>query len=88
LKGIARARVWHEQLVSGETGSIPELAKKNGITPRYVKNILRGAMLRPDGVEALLAGKCSPELTLNGLVNELPLEWDRQKELMPVSPRR
>jgi len=88
LKGVARARLWYEQLVSGEIGSIPELAKKNGITPRYVKNILRGAMLGPEGVEAILSGKCSPELTLNGLVNELPLEWGRQKELMPVSPRR
>jgi hypothetical protein len=82
LKGVARARLWYEQLVSGDIGSIPELAKKNGITPRYVKNILRAAMLGPNGIEELLAGRCSPELSLNGLVCELPTSWVSQPAVL------
>jgi hypothetical protein len=82
LKGIARARVWYEQISSGEFSSVPELAKKEGVTPRYVRKIMPCAMLGPQGVEAILAGKCSPGLTLNRLVNELQVEWDRQARLM------
>jgi site-specific DNA recombinase len=82
LKGIARARKWYEQIVSGEVGGIPKLAKKEGVTPRYVRKILPCMLLGPQGVECILAGKCSPDLTLDRLVNKLPLEWDRQERLL------
>ena len=67
LKGIAGARTWFEQIVAGELGSIPELAKREGVTPRYVRRIMPCAMLGPQGVEAILGGKCSPDLTLDSV---------------------
>jgi hypothetical protein len=86
LKAIARARLWYEQIVSGEIGSIPELAKQQGVTPRYIKKIFRCALLGPDGVEAILSGKWPPELTLDGLVHGLPSEWSEQRTgLLPAS---
>jgi site-specific DNA recombinase len=86
LKAVARARLWYEQIVSGEVGTIPELAQQHGVTPRYVKKILRCALLSPDGVESILAGKCSPGLSLETLVNVLPPEWSRQRKcLLPAS---
>jgi site-specific DNA recombinase len=88
LKAISRARLWYEQIVSGDVGSIPELAQRHSVTPRYVKKIFRCALLGPDVVEAILAGKCSPDLTLDSLTNKLYLEWFRQrKSLLPVLSR-
>jgi hypothetical protein len=55
-----------------------ELAKKEGVTPRYVRKSLPCALLGPQGVEAILDGKCSPYLSLDRLANELSVEWDRQ----------
>ena len=78
LKAIARARLWYEQMVAGEFGSIPELAAANGVTPRYVKKILRCALLCPEGVEAVLAGKCPLNLNMQSLTDDLPSVWCQQ----------
>jgi len=78
LKAIARARGWYQQIVRGEVGSIPELARLNRVTPRYVKTILPCAFLAPSIVESLVNGN-SRHLTLSELRNDVHARWDRQK---------
>lgn len=36
IKAVARARVWHEGLFSGEATSLRAIAREEGLTPRYV----------------------------------------------------
>jgi DNA invertase Pin-like site-specific DNA recombinase len=82
IRAIARARLWYNQIISGEATGIPDLARLHGVSRRYVKNILRCASLSPSVVEAILNNKCSTELTLQDLANNIPIEWDRQNSML------
>lgn len=79
VKGIARARHWYEQVVSGKAGSIADLAKQARVTSHYVRRIFSCALLAPDLIEIVLNQRHSPDLTLEKLVTRLPLEWERQR---------
>ncbi len=79
IRAIARARLWYDEIVSGKATGIPDLARSHGVTPRYAKTIFRCASVGPDALETIFDNECSPELTLQDLVNGLPIEWDRQK---------
>jgi hypothetical protein len=52
LKEIRRAHHCFEALVSGQVGSVAELATLEGISDRYVSSVLPLAFLAPDIVEA------------------------------------
>jgi site-specific DNA recombinase len=80
IKAVARAHVWHERLLSGKAPSLRAVAREHGVTPRYVRRILRCAFLAPDLVEAILQGYQSPGLTLAGLCHALPLDWAEQRK--------
>jgi hypothetical protein len=79
IKAIARARLWHGQIVSGQATSIPDLARLHGVTSRYVKNIFPCALLGPGIVEVILSRKCASHLTLKSLTEKIPLNWASQK---------
>ncbi len=84
LKAIARARRWHEMLISGEAPSVHALAKATGVNDRYVGRILRLSFLAPDVVKNLLEGKQPPGLTLDRLMRKVPISWSQQcAALMP-----
>ena len=78
LKAIARARLWYEQLVLGEAGSLQDLSRLHKVSIQYVKHIFRLAFLSPAFVEAIFDNKARPQLTLNQLFDRAHLEWDRQ----------
>lgn len=82
IKAVARAHVWYERLLSGETTSLQAIAQEHGVMPRYVRRILRCAFLAPDLVEAILDGRQPPELTLNQLCKNLPMDWGAQREAL------
>jgi hypothetical protein len=82
IKAIARAYTWHERLLSGEATSLRAIAREHGVMPRYVRRILRCAFLAPDLVEAILDGRQPPELTLNQLCKNLPVDWGAQREAL------
>jgi hypothetical protein len=50
-----------------------------GLNRRYTSRILRMAALSPPLVDAIMAGKHSPLLTLVSVTDDLPLEWNRQQ---------
>jgi hypothetical protein len=57
VKAIARASIWFEQLTAGKSGSMAEIAVREGITDNYVSNLIQLAWLSPDLVSRILEGK-------------------------------
>ena len=80
IRAVARARLWHDQLVTGEARSIREICKRESLDERHLRRTLRLACLAPDIIEAIVAGRQPPELTARRLRDlDLPLRWDAQR---------
>ena len=63
IKAIARGRAWFEELATGRARSLQVLAKRDGISRRYIRRLISLAFLSPQLVEAILQGRQSVELT-------------------------
>ena len=83
FRSIARGRAWFEELVSGRARSLQELAKRDGISRRYIRRLVGLAFLSPELIEAILQGRQSVELTATRLAElDLPLDWTEQHKLL------
>ena len=83
VKAIARGRAWFEELVTGRARSLQELAKRDGISRRYIRRLVGLAFLSPQLVEAILQGRQPVELTATRLTElDLPLDWAEQHRLL------
>ena len=83
IKSIARGRAWFEELASGRARSLQELAKRDGITRRYIRRLVGLSFLSPQLVEAILQGRQPVELTATRLTElDLPLDWTEQHRLL------
>ena len=83
IKAIARGRAWFEELATGRARSLQDLAKRNGISRRYIRRLVDLAFLSPELVEAILQGRQPVELTATRLTKlDLPLDWIEQHELL------
>jgi len=83
IKAIARGRAWFEELSTGRAQSLKELAKRDGITRRYIRRLVDLAFLSPQLVEAILQGRQPIELTTTRLTElDLPLDWAEQHRLL------
>lgn len=79
VKALARAFRWKRMLESGEFVTIAELAEREGIAHSYMTRVLRLALLAPDIVEAILDGVQGPEVTLARVLEQFPLDWNKQR---------
>ena len=83
IKAIARGRAWFEELVSGRARSLQELAKRDGISRRYIRRFIGLAFLSPELIEAILQGRQPVALTATRLTElDLPLDWTEQQKLL------
>ena len=82
VKAIARAFRWQAMLENGTYGCIKDIARAERINGSFVSRIIRVALLAPDIVEAILAGRQPASLTLKGLRGPFPVEWERQRALL------
>jgi hypothetical protein len=82
VKALARAWRWQRLLDSGVYTSVTEIAEAEGIGKSYVSRILRLALLAPDIVEAILAGRAVGVLMLEKLERPLPASWEEQRRLL------
>jgi len=83
IKAIARGRAWFEELATGRARSLQDLAKRDGISRRYIRRLLDLAFLSPQLVEAILQGRQPVELTATRLTElDLPLDWTEQHKLL------
>jgi hypothetical protein len=80
VKALARAWRWQRMLDEGVYASISDIGNAENISKSYVSRILRLALLAPDIVEAILAGKTDHALMLEKLERPLPAGWDEQRE--------
>jgi len=83
IKAIARGHTWFEELATGRVRSLQELAKRDGITRRYIRRLVGLAFLSPQLVEAILQGRQPVQLTATRLTElDLPLDWIEQHRLL------
>jgi len=83
IKAVVRAHRWFDDLIAGRARSLGEIAKREGISDRYVGHLMPLAFLAPDIVEAILNGTQLLDLTAETLTKRtgLPLGWPEQKVL-------
>lgn len=79
IKAIARAFRWQRLLENGTYGCLEDVARAEKINASFVSRIMRLALLAPDIVEAILAGKQPADLTLKDLMTPFPVEWAGQR---------
>ena len=84
VKAIARAFRWQAMLENGTYGCIEDIARAERINGSFVSRVIRLALLAPDIVELVLAGRQPAKLTLKVLMAPFPVEWDRQRELLVI----
>jgi hypothetical protein len=67
-------------LDEGVYTSVSEIGDTENISKSYVSRILRLALLSPDIIEAILAGKTDQALMLEKLERPLPTDWEEQRD--------
>src|SRR5438874_4594811 len=83
IKAIARGRAWFEDLAMGRVRSLQDMAKRDGISRRYIRRLVGLAFVSPQLVEAILQGRQPAELTATRLTElDLPLDWTEQHKLL------
>jgi site-specific DNA recombinase len=89
IKAVARARGWYDSVMKGECFDQASLAKRSGLTERYVGKVFGCAFLAPDIVEAILDGRQPRDLTFQKLCRNIPLSWVEQRQQFgfPENPR-
>ena len=88
LKALARAWRWQRMLDEGIYTTVSEIGDAENISKSYVSRILRLALLAPDIVEAILAGRMDQGPMLERLEQSLPASWmeQRQRSLRALTP--
>lgn len=81
LKALARAHRWKRMLESGEVASLNELSEAEKISPSYMTRIYRLTLLAPDIIETILDGRQPRTLQLADLMDDMPVEWEKQREM-------
>jgi hypothetical protein len=66
-------------LDEGVYTSVSEIGDAESISKSYVSRILRLALLAPDIIEAILAGRADQSLMLERLERPLPAAWEEQR---------
>jgi hypothetical protein len=79
LKALARAWRWQRMLDEGVYASVSDIGDAENISKSYVSRILRLALLAPDIIEAILAGRADQSLMLERLERPLPMDWKEQR---------
>ena len=84
LKALARAWRWQRMLDDGLYATVSEIGDAENISKSYVSRILRLALLTPDLVEAILAGRTDQGMILEQLERPLPASWEEQRDYLSM----
>jgi site-specific DNA recombinase len=87
IKAVVRAHAWRRMLESEDGLSVRELAARQSLNHRYINRLLPLAWLAPDVVDAILDGAQLPEVSLDQLTAEFPIEWSEQRRLLALGSR-
>ena len=86
VEALARAWRWQRMLDDDVYASVSEIGDAENISKSYVSRILRLALLAPEIIEAIVAGRADQSLTLERLERPLPASWKDQRLMMSSSP--
>jgi len=78
VKALARAWRWQRMLDDGVYASVSEMGDAENISKSYVSRTLGLALLAPDIVEAIVAGRTDQRRMLEQLERPLPASWEEQ----------
>jgi hypothetical protein len=78
-KALARAWRWQRMLDDGVYASVSDIGAAENISKSYASRILRLALLAPDIIEAILAGRTDQGMILEQLERPLPTSWAEQR---------
>ena len=80
-KSIILAHQYAQMLEAGRYSTVLELAKALKLDRSYVARTLSLVNLDPDIIVAVMQGKTPSEMTLAKAVNNLPEDWQEQREM-------
>jgi hypothetical protein len=86
LKATARAHRWSNDLLEGRARSIGEIARREHLTARHVRRVMRLAFLAPRIVEAIAEGRQPADLSTLAMTQriELPPLWSAQEQALDI----
>jgi hypothetical protein len=83
LEGLGRAYYWQKLIDEGVVKGGREIARREGLHPTTVNELLRLTLLAPDIIEMLMAGRQPRRLTLIWFQrNRLPVHWQAQHHII------
>jgi hypothetical protein len=82
VKALARAWRWQKLLGEGVYASVSDIGDAENISKSYVSRILRLALLAPDIIEAIIAGRAEQPVMLERLERPLPASWEEQRAVL------
>ena len=86
LNATARAYRWSNDLLAGRVRSIGDIARREGLTGRHVRRVMRLAFLAPRIVEAIAEGRQPADLSTLAMTQriELPPLWRAQERALDI----
>ena len=86
LNATARVYRWSNDLLAGRTQSIGEIARREHLTGRHVRRVMRLAFLAPRIVEAIVEGHQPADLSTIAMTQriELPPLWSAQEQALDI----
>ena len=67
--------------MSGRATSIAELGRSEGVTDRYISQLIDLAFLTPSMVERIVEGRQPLHVTTSRLIGQVPLRWPTQADV-------
>ena len=86
LNATARAYRWSNDLLAGRAQSIGDIARREQLTSRHVRRVMRLAFLAPRIVEAIAEGRQPADLSTIAMTQriELPPLWSAQEQALDI----
>ncbi len=84
IKAIARGVTWFEELATGRVDTVKAIAKRDGVTDRYISQMVELAFLSPQIVGKALGGSREVRVSTKRLVFDVELSslWSEQEGLI------
>ena len=84
-EALVKALNWNDALMCNTVSSMNTLAKREGVTQRYIAHLLKLAYLAPDIMEAITRGDIPSSISLDRLKKGFPLDWEEQRQTLGFS---
>lgn len=87
IQALGHAHRWRAAVEHNEVASLDELAERDDIDRKQLRQTLRLAFLAPDIQRAILNGQQPDNLSLTALLDsDLPVSWTEQRQRLGLAP--